>query len=184
MREHPDQNTQIMNKRMIDQSLNMIFRQDRSILENLAIGFIEIDHFEALDLPGYPDVGKLAIQLIADILAQSTRPSDLIGRYDEEKFLFILNGTDKQGALGYAERIRAEIEQRGKILRSRFNDFELTVSIGVLLYHSDYTNHSEMIEIAAQEMHRTAKEGYNRVQLLTSVTKPQTSLKQNERSAQ
>lgn len=179
MHEHLDQNTQLMNKRMIDQSLNMIFRQNRSVLENLAIGFIKIDNFEAFGRSGSHDAGEVAIQFIADILAQSTRPSDLLGRYDGEKFLFILNGTDEQGALSYAERIRAKIEQRSKLLRSRFNELELTVSIGVLLYQADYTNHSEMLEIATQEMRRTAKEGHNRVQLLKSVSKRKTSHKQN-----
>lgn len=158
--------TQVMNKYMIDQSLKKIFHQDRSVLENLAIGFLAIDRCDALG----SEAMEKAIQLVADIMSQSTRPNDLIGRYDQEKFLFILNGTDKDGALSYAERIRAEIEERGKMLRCHFNDHELTVSIGLLLYHAGYENHSEMLEIAAQTMRIATRQGSNRVQLLTDLS--------------
>ena len=110
--------------------------------------------------------GDDVLKIVADILRNLTRPGDLIGRYGGEEFLFVLRNTDKAGAQGYAERIRQEIERRGKILSDRFHGHALTVSVGLVMYAPRYSGYPDIIEAADQAMYRAKHEGRNRVIML------------------
>lgn len=160
--------TQLFNKRMIDQFLTQTFQHSPRSLEKIAIGFIDIDKFKVFnDLCGH-QAGDDALRIVSDILRSLTRPADFIGRYGGEEFLFVLKNTDENGAYGYAERIRKEIERRGTILSQRFNNHFLTASIGVATYNRQYTHPTQMIEAADQAMYQAKKEGRNRVIMFIS----------------
>lgn len=157
-----DHLTQLFNKRMINQFLTAIFQEDGAALPNLAIGFVDIDKFKRLNDSCGHQAGDDALKIVADILRNLTRPGDFIGRYGGEEFLFVLRNTNETGAYGYAERIRAEIERRGKIMSQRFHGHNLTVSIGVSLYSEHYTDYTDMIETADQAMYQAKNAGRNR----------------------
>ncbi|MGR9014620.1 MAG: HDOD domain-containing protein [Gammaproteobacteria bacterium] len=161
-----DHLTQLFNKRMVSNVLTDIFQEDKSKLAKIAIGFIDIDKFKLFNDTCGHQAGDNALKIVADIMRSLTRPGDFIGRYGGEEFLFVLKNTDKTGAYGYAERIRSEIERRGKILSQRFHGHILTVSIGVSLYSPRFADYTEMIEIADQAMYRAKNEGRNRIVLL------------------
>lgn len=159
--------TQLSNKRMIEDFLTQVFKQDKASLRKIAVGFIDIDKFKLFnDLCGH-QAGDDVLKIVADILRSLTRPGDFIGRYGGEEFLFVLKNTDQLGAYGYAERIRIETERRGKILSQRFHDHALTVSIGVAMYNQKYSSYMEIIEAADQAMYRAKNKGRNKVIMLT-----------------
>jgi two-component system cell cycle response regulator len=162
-----DHLTQLFNKRMVDNFLTEIFQGDEAKLANIAIGFIDIDKFKQLNDTCGHQAGDDALKIVAGILRSLTRPGDYIGRYGGEEFLFVLNNTDAKGAYGYAERIRSQIERRGKILSQRFNGQQLTVSIGVSMYSPHYNDHTDMLETADQAMYRAKNQGRNRIVMQT-----------------
>ncbi|MGZ8162823.1 MAG: sensor domain-containing diguanylate cyclase [Methylobacter sp.] len=160
--------TELFNKRMIDQFLTQIFQREKSQRENIAIGFIDIDNFKQFnDLCGH-QAGDDALRIVSDIMRSLTRPGDFIGRYGGEEFLFVLKNTDEAGAYGYAERIRTEIERRGKTMKNRFHNLALTVSVGISMYNPQYSSYTKMIEIADQAMYRAKNEGRNRIVMLAN----------------
>jgi len=161
-----DHLTQLFNKRMVDNFLTELFQRDESKLAKIAIGFIDIDKFKLFNDTCGHQAGDDALKIVADILRSLTRPGDFIGRYGGEEFLFILKNTDEAGAYGYAERIRLEIERRGKIMSRRFHGHLLTVSIGVCVYSRRYSHYTDMIEAADQAMYKAKSEGRNRVVIL------------------
>ncbi len=164
-----DHLTQLFNKRMATLFLTPIFQGEESKLANIAIGFIDIDKFKLFNDDCGHQAGDNALKIVADILRSSTRPGDFIGRYGGEEFLFVLTNTDQNGAYVYAERIRSEIERRGKIMSRRFQGHLLTVSIGVSMYSSRFVTYKEMIEVADQAMYRAKNEGRNRIVILPDV---------------
>jgi len=164
-----DHLTQLFNKRMVDNFLTELFQSDESKLAKIAIGFIDIDKFKQFNDTCGHQAGDDALKIVADILRSLTRPGDFIGRYGGEEFLFILKNTDEAGAYGYAERIRLEIERRGKIMSRRFQGHLLTVSIGVSLYSRQHKHYTDMIEAADQAMYRAKSEGRNRVVILPGI---------------
>jgi len=158
-----DHLTQLFNKRMINNLLTEMFQENKSKLANIAIGFIDIDKFKQLNDSCGHQAGDDALRIVADILRSLTRPGDFIGRYGGEEFLFVLRNTNDKSAYGYAERIRSQIERRGKIMSRRFHGHQLTVGIGVSMYNTAYRHYADMLEAADQAMYRAKSEGSNRI---------------------
>jgi len=158
--------TQLYNKRMINHFLDEVFQQHTTKLVNIAIGFIDIDHFKMVnDICGH-QAGDDALKIVAEIMEDLTRPGDFIGRYGGEEFVFLLRNTNEAGAYSYAERIRKEIELRGKNMREKFHGLELTASIGVATYSRHYAGYPDMIKAADLAMYRAKQEGRNKVIML------------------
>jgi diguanylate cyclase (GGDEF)-like protein len=164
-----DHLTQLFNKRMVNNFLTETFQEDQSKLTKIAIGFVDIDKFKLFNDDCGHQAGDDALKIVADILRGLTRPGDFIGRYGGEEFLFVLKNTDETGAYGYAERIRSEVERRGKIMSQRFHGHLLTVSIGVSMYSPHYIHYTDMIEVADQAMYRAKDEGRNRIVMLPGI---------------
>jgi two-component system cell cycle response regulator len=161
-----DHLTQLYNKRIVNEYLAEVFHEDKSKLVHIAIGFIDIDRFKLFNDTCGHQAGDDVLKIVADILRSLTRPGDFIGRYGGEEFLFVLKNTDKDGAYGYAERIRAEIERQGRIMSGRFHGHMLTVSIGLTMYSPNYLHYEDMIDVADQAMYRAKNEGRNRVVIM------------------
>ncbi|MBU1343120.1 MAG: diguanylate cyclase, partial [Proteobacteria bacterium] len=80
-----------------------------------------------------------------------------------EEFIVILNDTDLSKAFVYAERIRKEIENLGKLLNNRFPGLSLTVSAGVSEYKKGVENQSNLIDRADKALYRAKETGRNKV---------------------
>lgn len=160
--------TQLFNKRMIETYLGQVFKTDGPSPAKVAIGFIDIDRFKLFNDRCGHQAGDDVLRIVADILRSLTRPGDFIGRYGGEEFLFVLNNTDPPGAYGYAERLRLEIERRGKLMSRRFRGHALTVSIGVAMYLPRYQTYQDMMAAADQAMYQAKHNGRNQVVMLAS----------------
>lgn len=162
-----DSLTRLNNRGMINQFLNSIFKKSRHELKRLAIGFIDIDHFKLFNDHYGHHAGDDVLKIVSDIMKNLTRPGDFIGRYGGEEFLFVLTDTDENGVRIFAERIRYEIEKKGKMLNKRFPRQSLTASIGVALYQPQYKTYYAMIDAADKAMYQSKEHGRNKVTLLS-----------------
>jgi diguanylate cyclase (GGDEF)-like protein len=160
-----DSLTGLLNKRMVTDCLTQTFELKPEQLSKVAVGFIDIDFFKKFNDTCGHQAGDDVLKIVAQIMRTLTRPSDFIGRYGGEEFVFVLRNTDKQGAYSYAERIRQEIERKGIILSQRFQGHTLTVSIGVSLYRPDFTNYQEMVEVADSAMYDAKHDGRNCIKI-------------------
>ncbi|MCF7971734.1 MAG: GGDEF domain-containing protein [Methylococcaceae bacterium] len=160
-----DSLTGLLNKRMVTDFLTQTFELKPEQLNTVAVGFIDIDYFKKFNDTCGHQAGDDVLKIVAQIMRTLTRPSDFIGRYGGEEFVFILRNTDKQGAFSYAERIRQEIERKGIILSQRFQGHALTVSIGVSLYRPDFSTYQEMIEVADSAMYSAKNDGRNCIKI-------------------
>ncbi|MFW5444470.1 MAG: HDOD domain-containing protein [Methylococcaceae bacterium] len=158
--EH-DSLTGLRNKRMMVEFLTETFQSNNDKLPHIAVGFIDIDFFKKFNDSCGHQAGDDVLKIVAQIMRTLTRPSDFIGRYGGEEFVFVLHGTDAKGANCYAERIRQEIERKGKILSQRFKGHALTVSIGVSMYKQSFTSFGEIIEAADGAMYTAKHNGRN-----------------------
>jgi two-component system cell cycle response regulator len=164
-----DSLTRIYNRGMLEFSLSQIFRRPAEELHNVALGFVDIDCFKLFNDRCGHQKGDEIIRLVADMLKRLTRPGDLVGRFGGEEFLFVLTDTDESDVRAYAERIRSEIEKRGKTMKPRFQNLDLTVSIGVVIYQPNFRDFNELIEAADQAMYRAKMAGRNRVVLFSDL---------------
>lgn len=134
----------------------------------LALLFLDLDHFKALnDRLGHHS-GDRALIAVAKALATELRPQDLLGRYGGEEFVVLLDATHAAQALDVATRLcrrvhRLEIPANGE-------SSMLTVSIGIAMHREGDTLES-LIERADQAMYSAKLNGRNQVcvhQLATS----------------
>ncbi len=160
--------TGLSNKRMLTDYLETVFQQETSQLSQVAVGFLDIDHFKVLNDNCGHQAGDVALQIVAGILREITRSGDFVGRYGGEEFLFVLRNSGHAGAYQYAERLRKKIEAKGTALKHRFKNQAITVSIGVVMYHPKFKHYQDLVAAADKAMYQAKKSGRNRVVILNN----------------
>ena len=153
--------TGLSNRRMMTEYLTKIFKLNNDELTHCAVGFIDIDFFKKFNDTCGHQAGDDVLKIVAQILRTFTRPKDFIGRYGGEEFVFVIQTKDVKGVYSYAERIRQEIERKGKILSQRFQGHALTVSIGVSWYQPDFKTYNSIVEAADMAMYTAKHKGRN-----------------------
>ncbi|SMG64731.1 diguanylate cyclase with GAF sensor [methanotrophic bacterial endosymbiont of Bathymodiolus sp.] len=156
-----DSLTGLSNSRMLTEILNNSFKLSLAQLKHIAVGFIDIDNFKKFNDTCGHQVGDEALIMVAQIMRSLTRPGDFIGRYGGDEFVFVLQSTNKKGVYSYAERIRLEVEQQGKLLSRQFLGHEITMSIGISLYHQEFNRYDKIISTADMAMYRAKQKGRN-----------------------
>ena len=156
-----DELTGLFNKRMVLEHLTTTFQLDNKKLSRVAVGFIDIDFFKKFNDSCGHQAGDDVLKIVAQIMRTLTRPGDFIGRYGGEEFVFVLFDTNPKGVYSYAERVRLEIERKGKILSQRFQGHALTISVGISLYDLKFNTYNQMIESADKAMYTAKQRGRN-----------------------
>ena len=108
-------------------------RADR-YLTPLSLLMIDIDTFKQVNDTFGHVVGNKVLTEIAKTLEQTVRNTDLVFRCGGDEFGVVLPGTNLEGALRVAEKIRQKVET-AEILISLGYSGPVTVSIGISEYH-------------------------------------------------
>jgi len=108
-----DSLTGLGNRRQFDEALAMAWAQAARRGDCLSLLMVDVDHFKAYnDALGHPE-GDRCLQVVAATLGATLRRAvDLVCRYGGEEFVVLLPGTDADGALLLAERLREAVLQR------------------------------------------------------------------------
>ena len=141
---------------------------ERSKRHNLKLSFfmIDIDHFKSYnDMYGHLS-GDMVLEETAEILKNSLRRVDLVGRYGGEEFVVVLPQTDKENAVRVAERIRWATDNH--IFRAYDKSSRVTISIGVATFPADARKAETLIEKADQALYVAKRKGRNRVEAYQS----------------
>ncbi|MEM7394489.1 MAG: diguanylate cyclase, partial [Verrucomicrobiota bacterium] len=96
----------------------------------LSVAMIGIDHFHKVNDDYGPDGGDEIIRAFVEFLSEQIRATDILGRYEGDKFCVILPDMPCSSAMRNSESIRAAVEQTPFSL-SNGDKVDLTVSIGV-----------------------------------------------------
>jgi len=97
----------------------------------LAIAFIDLDHFKAINDTYGHEVGDTVLRGVAEVFREHTRGSDFLGRYGGEEFVLMLPETTIEEAAAVAEKLRL------LVLKARFragddgDEVGVSISIGV-----------------------------------------------------
>jgi diguanylate cyclase (GGDEF)-like protein len=101
------------------------------------------DHVE-IDGPG---VANQALLETARALGTMTRAMNVLGRYDDESFLVLLQGEDIAGAYSFAHRVLEEIEAKPAPWEGRIH-----LNAGVAAYDEDVSESEELIRRAEKAL--------------------------------
>ena len=92
---------------------------------------------------------------VAGILKEHGRTTDFIARYGGEEFAVILSGTDRQGAVAVAERIRLAIETAGWATRP------ITASFGAATATRGMMHRTILVTSADRALYQSKRTGRN-----------------------
>ena len=155
--------TGIANRRHCEDSLSAeIARADRLSLP-LTLVLADLDDFKPINDQHGHAVGDEVLREFASVLRRTVRESDLAGRWGGEEFVVILTGTDSDGGIHLAERVRRSLGERTFVGRDG-SHFTVTCSFGVA-QHSAGGDERELFANADRALYRAKRRGKNCVEL-------------------
>jgi len=155
-----DSLTKILNRRgflLIAKQLFYIAQRDQ---EAIGVLMIDIDDFKSIN-DNYGHIkGDQVLKAVADIISNSTRKSDVIGRWGGEEFIILIPKSNHDVICDVAEKVRRYVETTEPF------GIPVTISIGVsheMISSDDESEFFSMVHQADQYLYMAKQKGKNQV---------------------
>jgi len=157
-----DELTQILNRQAVIERLEREVSRASRYRSTLSVVLVNLDRFRSInDTHGHP-IGDSVLRKAAEILKQSIRNSDCVGRYEGEEFLILLPGISGEDAIHTAERLRRDIESAQFSLGPQ-TALQLTISAGLAEYQPQTDTPNSLLTRADRALYTAKEGGRNRV---------------------
>ena len=154
-----DQLTQVANRRGLLQAFEIARARAERDGQPLAIGLLDVDNFKRLNDELGHGVGDVALRSLAEAVAKSLRPDDVVARYGGEEFVVLLPATPAEEGQQILTRLQRSLS--GGLFMHERKTVLVTFSAGVTLYR-----HGEPIEPALERadeaLYEAKRTGKNR----------------------
>jgi len=158
-----DSLTNLYNRGACLLALENIICQSKRAQANLAILFIDLDHFKEINDTYGHDVGDMVIKRFANYLKTSLRESDVIGRIGGEEFLVGLPNLGMDSGQFIAEKLRNNITNE-PIIVDTTTTLHITISIGLTIHHhTEEINIQNILKKADIALYNAKNSGRNKV---------------------
>lgn len=173
--------TGLLNRRGLDSVLGReIALAKRNKTDVIAI-LIDLDDFKSINDQHGHAAGDLVLKAVANVLQETLRTSDWLGRIGGDEFLVFLPSTELDNGAMIAERIRSSvakmpIKKNGIILKT-------TTSIGVARLPYDVQTLEQVLELTKSGLKSSKRKGKNVVSVSTEQATddhPASATSQNE----
>ena len=155
--------TGLANRRQCEEALGAELARAERFGAPLTLVFADLDDFKAVnDRYGHP-VGDVVLREFAAVLRESVREADVAGRWGGEEFVLLLPGTDGDGGVQLAERIRAALAERATLTPAGAA-IRLTCSLGVS-EHATGDDAAALVAAADRALYRAKRSGKDQVVL-------------------
>lgn len=160
--------TRLLNRRHVLELVSREVARRRRELKPLAFLLVDVDHFKSVNDTHGHQAGDAALKAVATVLSKGVREIDYVARWGGEEFLVVLPGTDTDGALVVAERLRDSLARLPVHLPVRLQGrlatppLRLTATLGLAVLHDEETIDA-VIGRADAALYRGKESGRNRV---------------------
>ena len=155
--------TEAVNRRGLDESLERAWRIRQRENTELALIFLDIDHFKTYNDNYGHQQGDQCLKLFTGIVQnQLLRPADILARYGGEEFVALLPNTSLAGAEKIAADIISALQQAN--LPHAFSDTAeyITASLGISSSHLGAKDSHELLKQADKAVYLAKQQGRNR----------------------
>lgn len=142
---------------ILDVFLRKEIENSKRTKTNVSFAMIDIDDFKHVNDTYGHQKGDEVLTSVGKIINQNTREMDFAARYGGEELCVVMPNTKIKEANEIANRIRKEIKALA------FDDFSITVSIGVSQSNKGTTDEKELISLADKALYKAKKNGKNQV---------------------
>ena len=161
--------TGLPNRVLLNQRLQQILALAKREHQQIAVLFLDFDHFKRINDTLGHDTGDQLLQQVAQRLSTTIRESDLVARLGGDEFVLVLTGLNMaQSAhelLQLVERVRGAF---GTPFQVNGQDLSLTVSIGVSMFPDDAVDAPSLIKQADTAMYAAKEQGRNAYRFFTA----------------
>lgn len=166
--------TGLPNRRLLTQLLEESLKNQRHHQGLVAVAFIDLDRFKAINDGAGHGFGDRVLKAVAQSISRSLEPGDVLGRQGGDEFILVLApAKTQQMASERVEALRVMLSD-GLILDG--HRVFATASFGVALYPRDGADPEELLRYADLALYRAKDEGRNRVALFNNALEREASL--------
>lgn len=160
---HIDPLTQLLNRRALTVNLVAELERVRRYNAPLTLLMIDVDHFKLVNDTHGHIAGDLVLEELGLVLQRAVRSVDTVARYGGEEFVVVLPETGEQGAMAFAERLRAKVEWNSFSI-GKGQSLKLTISIGLTTFEGARAESAEeLLDAADKALYRAKQGGRNKV---------------------
>ena len=152
--------TSLANRRCIEEHLDEELRRFERLRSPFAVIIGDIDDFKEINDEKGHECGDTVIVAISNVLKDSVRSMDSVGRWGGEEFLILLPSTDKEGASRTAEKIRSRLHSQLDSIDCLGRPVTMTFGIGI--YYGGDLDHC--LRRADEALYRGKRLGKDRVE--------------------
>ncbi len=147
--------TGLYNRRVLMDKLHNEVQKYNRYETPLSILFMDVDHFKKINDTYGHDKGDRVLKLIASLMNQHTRDTDICVRWGGEEFMILAINTDLENSIKLAEHFRSIVEKFDFHLETN-----VTVSIGIASMQKAQDK-EELIKLADNALYKAKASGRN-----------------------
>jgi len=163
---HHDYLTALPNRVKFQKEIQHMIDNRKDSNNNLAILFIDLDHFKNINDSFGHDIGDQVIKITADRIRQCIRKDDCLARFGGDEFVVLIdNYEDKNDLEAVAGNIISCISK--PVLIENMTMF-VSCSIGISMHQDEIDSYHDFIKYADTAMYKAKEKGRNNYQFYTS----------------
>ena len=157
---HSDPLTGLWNRAAFAERLDHALAQAKRHSTRLAVVYIDLDGFKAVNDQHGHDVGDALLKQAASRIAQCTRDYDAVARLGGDEFAVLATNLAQGSATVTAERIAQALAEP---FETDFGELTVTASIGVSSFPENAEEAVLLVKLADQAMYLAKRSGKNRI---------------------
>jgi diguanylate cyclase len=155
-----DQLTGALNRRGLDETLTRELKRSDRNQSAISIALLDIDNFKQLNDSLGHVAGDRALKHLTQVIKETLRPADTVGRYGGEEFLIVLPDSDMQAGIEVMQRLQRDLTK--KFFLHNNERILVTFSAGVALRREN-EDFEDLVGRADKAMYKAKQAGKNRV---------------------
>jgi len=160
---HFDPVTELPNRALLKDRLNVALAQARGHGQPLALLYLGLDGFSLINDTAGHSAGNQLLETVGAKLRQIARDGDTVARVAGDEFAVLVSAIDRaEDAASVAGRVLESIS--GPLTVGK-HEFHVSASVGITIYPNDGDNDETLLNNAQIAMHQAKEQGGNRYRL-------------------
>jgi|GEM_PF-186466 len=157
--------TQLPGRILLLDRINSAIAQASRTNTEIAVLFIDLDHFKTINDSFGHDAGDALLKTVAERMTASIRASDTVSRHGGDEFIVLLNSLENENTvISIHNKITQAVAQDYYIEEHVIN---MMVSVGISIYPKDGSDAATLMKNADIAMYRSKSLGRNTFQFYT-----------------